>query len=131
MSGFNGEGVASRPLSARALRTASCLVMLFVFLAMSMGSGGDWGDTAMNSTSLVQFDNEGSVAHTPGREHAKPHSPPLSPNLNAPLSICHATHHEVDQGVKLLDAPKGAAALGASAPVKHYLCVRGECQQEG
>src|SRR5215813_1700857 len=55
MYGFNWEGVASRPLSARALRTASCLVMLLVFLAMSMGSGGDWGDTAMNSTSLVQF----------------------------------------------------------------------------
>src|SRR5262249_57499023 len=82
MSGFNGEGVASRPLSCKALRTASCLVMLFVFLAMAMGSGGDWGDAAMNSTLLVQFDNEGRVANTPGREYAKPHSPPLSPNLN-------------------------------------------------
>jgi hypothetical protein len=77
-----------------------------VFSAIVVCSGGDWGDTAMNSTSLVQFDNEGSVAHTPGREHAKPHSPPLSPNLNTLFSICRAARHEVDQGVKLLDAQK-------------------------
>src|SRR5262249_8818922 len=35
MYGFNWEGVAAIPLSANALRTASCLVMLFVFLAMA------------------------------------------------------------------------------------------------
>src|SRR5262245_36178285 len=40
MYGFNWEGVASRPLSCKARRTASCLVMLFDFLAMSVNSGG-------------------------------------------------------------------------------------------